>query len=310
MSDFTALRAGQDSLSGDARALFLKVATPEVLQAYLNETVFRGKTQMRSISSGKSTQHIVSGTGTADYHTPGAEVDGDTVPYTEKVIAVDDELVAARFIPSVDEFMAHYDIRSIHTREMGDAIAQRFDRNVAQTIVLASRASASVSTGFGGGSVTDADFLTSGDDLVAGIFECAETFDEKYIPKSERYVAVLPEQYYNLVLAAKVTNQDYTEGVNGGVNTGRIVRVAGIQVVASNNVPRTNIASGPSTYQGNFTNTAGFAWHPSCVGTTMLEDLSLSIDWMPRNRGWLLQAANLLGHGILRPESAIELKLA
>lgn len=307
---FNPSRPGQDNLSGDARALFLKVATPEVLQQFLKKTVFRSKTRIRTISSGKSAQHIVSGTGTADYHTPGATLVGTPIGWSEKVISVDDELVADRFIASVDEAIAHYDIRGVHTREMGDALAQKFDQAVARCISLAARSAATITGGNGGGEVEDAQFLTSGDDLVAGIFEAAEIFDEKNVPEDERYVAVLPEQYYNLILAAKVTNQDYTEGTNGGVNTGRIVKVAGLQVVKTNNVPRTAVATGPAAYQGDFTNVAGLCWHPSAVGTTMLQDMSMSVDWIAQNRGYLMQAAYLLGHGTLRPEAAIELVLS
>lgn len=311
MSDFTTpVRAGQDNLAGDARALFLKVATPEILQQFLKKTVFRGKSSLRTISSGKSAQHIVTGTGTADYHVPGTEIDGDAVPYSERVISLDDELVAARFIPSVDEAIAHYEIRSVHTREMGDALAQAFDRNMARVIVLASRAAATVSTGDGGSSATDAAYLTTADNLVAGIFEAAQKFDEKNIPEDERYVAVLPDQYYNLVNAAKVVNHDYTMGANGGMDTGRVMQIAGLTIVKTNNLPRTVISTGPAAYQGSFTNTAAVAWHPSAAGTTMRLDMSTNLDWIPRNRGYLMQAAYLLGHGILRPESAFEFKLA
>lgn len=307
MSNMTAVRPGSNNGGGDKLELYLKMFSGEVLMQFHNRTIFRSRHSVRTIASGKSAQHIVTGIGTASYHTVGTELVGTGLLASERTISIDDQLVADRFLANFDEAMSQYDMRSPLSRDIGYALANQFDKNVAQTLCLSARASATVTGGSGGGNSSHADNDTSGDQIVAAIFDAAENFDTKNVPEDGRVVALRPEQYYLIVNAAKVTNQDYTTSVNGGVDTGRIIRVAGLEIVKSNNVPAANIATGPAAYQGDFSKTYGIAWHREAAGTTMLKDLQVESDYLIRNQGTLLVGKYLLGHGILRPECAFEI---
>ena len=90
-------------------------------------------------------QFPASGLASAADHTPGAELTGVALDHSEKVITVDDLLVAHAFIAKIDEAMNHYDVRSIYSTELADALAQTYDKNVAQNIILAARASSPIS---------------------------------------------------------------------------------------------------------------------------------------------------------------------
>jgi len=56
MADANASRLGQIKGAGDARALFLKLWSGEVLTVYDAATVMKEKTRVRNITSGKSAQ--------------------------------------------------------------------------------------------------------------------------------------------------------------------------------------------------------------------------------------------------------------
>lgn len=305
-------------------ALFLKVFAGEVLTAFAEANVMMDKHQIRSIQSGKSATFPVTGKASAYYHTPGNLIDGKTINHAEKVITIDNLLVAPAFIASIDEAKNHYDVRSVYSTEIGRALASQADRHVLQVAVLAARASATI-TGGNGGSViyaddagfgsTAADF-TKGDDIARALYLAAQRLDEKDVPDGDRYFFVKPEGYYALVDSQKAINRDWNPDSNGSFAEGRVFRVAGIQIVKTNHLPSTNITSGvdggdaQQKYKGDFSDTFGVVMHKSAVGTVKLLDLALEAEYKIEYQGTLMVAKYAMGHDVLRPESAIEISKA
>jgi hypothetical protein len=81
--------------------------------------------------------------------------------------------------------------------------------------------------------------------------------------------------------------------------------------VKSNNPPfGTNVNTGPAAYQVDATNSIAIAWHRGAIGTLKRADISVRADYDPRRLGTLLNSMYLMGHGLLRPQSAVELKTA
>ena len=309
MANAVPSRPGQKDGSGDDDALFLKVFSGEVLTAFEETNVFMARTRVRTITSGKSAQFPVHWKGSAAYHTPGAELVGTTVNANEILITVDDLLVADRFLDTLDDAKNHYDYRSILSRDTGRELAKQFDLHVAQTGVITARASAQVSGGFGGSAITDGDADTSGSSLMGSIFDAAQTLDEKDVPDDDRWVYVRPAQYYNLVETDKALNRDF--GGNPGVfSDGTIFRIAGVGIVKTNNIPITDISGDLAKDNGNVSTTVALVMHESAVGTVKLMDLSTEMEWDIRRQGWLIIAKYALGHGLLRPEAAVEIKTA
>jgi hypothetical protein len=83
--------------------------------------------------------------------------------------------------------------------------------------------------------------------------------------------------------------------------------LAGFEIVKTNNLPNSDVVSGPSAYQGDFTTTEGLAMHRSAVGTVKLLDLATEMDYLIEYQGNLVVAKYAIGHGILRPEAAVEI---
>jgi hypothetical protein len=269
---------------------------------------FRDKQTIREIQSGKSAQFPATGKITAAYHTPGSEIVGTTINQNERVITIDDLLIADVFISNIDEAKSHFDVRSEYTNQLGDALAQAFDTNSAQVGILAARASATITGQLGGSAITSANVRTVGADLSAALFDAAEDLDDRDVPEMERYAFLLPAQYYLAVQQTDLINKDYA-GL-GSIAAGVVDSVAGLKVVKTNNLPQTNITTGPSAYQGDFTNTAFLVWQRGAIGTVQLMSLAMESAYDIRRQGTLMVAKYAIGHGILRPHCAVEVKVA
>ncbi|MER8421855.1 hypothetical protein [Mesorhizobium sp. M0199] len=301
---------GQANGTGALDANFVKVATGEILTAFSRTVEYADKHMVRNISQGKSASFPVTGrTSGARYHTPGDQVLGTVAKFNERVITVDDLLLTDYFTANIYEAMNHFDSRSEMTKQLGEELAQAYDRNVARTIILASRGTNVVDNLPGGGSITNAALLTDSDQMAKAFFDAAVIFDEKYIPAGDRWGALKPAQYYALAQNTKVINRDW-DG-KGSYSDGKVVKIADIPVFKSINLPNgTNVTTGPTKYQGNFTTTAGVIFHKGAAGTVKLLDVALESEYMVSRQGTLIVAKYAVGHDKLRPECGIELKTA
>lgn len=309
--NMTVSAPGQKDGSGDARDMYLKLFAGEVLGAFSETNVAMSRHVVRTISAGKSAQFPATWKATAAYHTPGDMIVGQVINGNERVITIDDQLVSSVFIADIDEALTHFDVRSEYAKQCGASLAKVLDQNILQVGVLSARASATVSGGNGGTVITSASSKTDADALVAAAFDAAQAMDEKDVPSQERYLFLKPDQYYLLVnSSSKVIHRDYNPSPNGSIAKGEILSVAGLEIVKTNNLPSTNITTGPTAYRGDFRTLSALAMHRSACGTVKLVDLAVESDYMLQNLGTLVVAKLAVGHGILRPESAVEIKTA
>ena len=313
MANATPSRIGQALGAGDTRALFLKVFSGEVLTTFNAKTVMKDKVRVRNISSGKSAQFPAIGKTTAAYHTPGTELTGNAIQQDEKVITIDDLLVANTFISKIDEAMSHFEVRSEYSTQMGQALAQTYDRNLFSLAVKAARDP----SGLGNGAVGqgDAESVSIGatptiDTIIAQILEAAQKFDEKNVPEGDRYVFVSPDVYWGLVSSDKLLNRDFG-GQNGVYSDGTVLKVAGMQIVKTNNLSvdhTTATVDYSSKYGVNASDTKALILHPQALGTVKLLDLASEMEYDIRRQGTLMVSKMAVGHGVLRPECIIELR--
>jgi hypothetical protein len=176
-------------------------------------------------------------------------------------------------------------------------------------IVLAARASATVTGANGGTAIVDADAATNFDSLVASIFDAATALVEKDVPEQDRFIVLRPAQYFGLIGSGNKAIQKEVGG-EGSIAGGTIFRLAGMPIVKSNHLPKTNVATGPAAYQGNFTTTVAAVYQRGSVGTLKLRDLAMEEEYQMRYQGTMVLAKYCVGHGILRPECAVEIKSA
>ena len=261
---------------------------------------------------------------------------------TEKIITIDKMLVASTFLANIDDVKNHYDIRSVYANELGKALAVRFDTALAKVFIAAARSSANLSASAAGSildisqnafvavGATNADVTDpSGAELVAALFSAAQRMDENDVPSDGRFCVLRPQEYYRLITGADDSNSfSLTSAINkdiggaGSLAAGNIPQIAGISIFKSNHIPSTDLSStstgdGASNndvfgtngvgYNGDFTNTKGIVSHSAAVGTVKLLDLATESEYQIERQGTLFVAKYAMGHGVLRPECAIEL---
>lgn len=349
--DTSPSRVGQVNSAGAVDALFLKKFAGEILTTFEENNIFKGLHTIRTIENGKSAQFPVTGIASANYYTPGQNIaDGGNsylsdIKKNEKIITIDDVLLASTFLSSIDDVKNHYDIRSIYASELGKALALRFDTAIAKVFIAAARETTPGVTGGKVGGVLDVSanaMGTPGDgsddsdnsdptgaELVAALFTAAQKLDENDVASDGRFCVLRPQEYYKLitggsgglVIGSSAVNKDV--GGLGSVASGTVPQVAGINIFKSTHLPSTDlsaVSSGDgaasndvfggsgSGYNGNFTNSLGIVAHPSAVGTVKLLDLATESEYQMERQGTLFIAKYAMGHGILRPECAIELQ--
>ena len=81
----------------------------------------------------------MTGTVQANYHTAGNEITGQAIKHNEKVINIDDMLLADVFVAEVEELKNHYDVRAEYSKEMGQALANKVDKHLLSLAILASK---------------------------------------------------------------------------------------------------------------------------------------------------------------------------
>ena len=317
MANASVSQIGKVNNAGTADALFLKQFSGEVLTSFEQATVTADKHMVRTIASGKSAQFPVMGRSSASYHTPGNEITGTALNHAEKVITINDLLISNHFIANIDEAKNHYDVRSVYSSEMGRALAFQMDKHVLQTMLQAAAASANVGdSGYAAGTIiTDADSNTNANSLIGSIFDAAEALDDAYVPSEGRFCFLKPEQYYLLANASNAVNVDFSG--RGSIADGSVPQVAGINLIKTPHLPTGNVtgtgvdaggAGGAQAVDGS--NTTAIIAHTSSVGTVKLMDLAVESEYDIRRQGTLMVAKYAMGHGVLRPEAAVQIQTA
>ena len=244
------LAGGQTPTTDQRRALYLNLFSGEMFKGFQHNAIARDLVMKRTLKNGKSLQFIYTGRTTAEYHTPGNAILGNSdgaPPVAEKTITVDDLLISSAFVYDLDETLSHYDLRSEISRKIGYALAEKYDRLIFRAIARGARAASPVSaTNFvepGGtqirvGSTTNESDAFSSSALVAAFYDAAAAMDEKGISGDGRVGVLNPRQYYELIQAVGsngLVNRDETGPALQGGNG--IIEIAGIKIYKSMNIP-------------------------------------------------------------------------
>jgi hypothetical protein len=325
MANASPVSVGRVNASGSEDALFLKVFSGEVLTSFEQASVTAGAEMVRSISNGKSATFPVMGRVGAAYHTAGAEITGSDVNHNEKVITINDLLLSSVFLSNIEEAKNHWDVRSAYSTEIGRALAFQKDKHVLQTIGQAAQSATNVTGGDAGTVLTNTGIAsgtaaTAANAMIDSLFDAASNLDSHYVPKEGRKCFIRLEEYYKLANATNAVNIDFSGGANGGVAEGKVMKVAGIELIPTPHFISANITTGQpdagtsasvaNPQAVNLSNYVALVCHPSAAGTVKLMDLAVESEYDIRRQGTLMVAKYAMGHGVLRPEAAIGIKEA
>ncbi len=313
------------------RALFLKLGSAEVLSAFEEYCVFKGKTKERNIRGGKSMAFPISGKQVAAYHQPGTEITGatnDPSDLNERILTLDSLMIADAAIAEVDELMAYWPARQEITRELGRALAYEYDKRVARIIYAAANNSTeplakAINTGRTGSTVTlGADYTGAsatrqekGDALVNAIFDARIAMEQKDVPTDNLYAVFGPDDYYAITMSSRAINTDFNSGGgNGTIADGKTLMVAGIPLYSSNHVvqPDYTLVAGDcnAEYAQDLSSNKGLVFHKDCAGVLTMLSPALQVtsgDWNVSHQSTLMVARQNIGMGVLRAECAVSI---
>ena len=243
-------RPGQANSSGDARALYLKLFSGEMFKGFQHNTIARDLVMKRTLQNGKSLQFIYTGRTTAEYHTPGNAILGNTdgaPPVAEKTITIDDLLISSAFVYDLDETLSHYELRGEISKKIGYALAEKYDRLIFRAITRGARAASPITksnfvepggTQIRVGTTTNASDAYNAQKLVTAFFDAAAAMDEKGVSQEGRVGILNPRQYYALIQEVGNNGLINRDQQGTGLQSGQgIVEIAGIKIYKSMNIP-------------------------------------------------------------------------
>lgn len=317
MSAYTASRVLQNKGAGDTEALGLKKAANEILAAFNSKTVLKDKHIVKQANGQISIQFPAIGKANAAYHTPGAELTGGAIESGEVVITIDDLLVSDTFLAKIDLAKAHFNVQPEYTFQLGDALAQTYDRNLFSMAIKSCRAGDTGPTSDHGAAVTDNIGLTpTVSDLKTAFYDAQVAWDEGDVPEDWRYAFVPPSVASTLAQDTTITSGDFDKrGVNDLVR-GQIGELAGFKIIKTNNMAVDHTASTdyPDTagakYGAAATDTKILFMHRNALGTAELMGVRMEHEYSVRHKGTLLTADMAVGHGVLRPDMIREARAA
>lgn len=241
---------GQSNLSGDKRALYLKLFSGEMFKGFQNNTIARDLIMKRTLKNGKSLQFIYTGRTKSEFHTPGNSILGDSngaPPVAEKTITIDDLLISSAFVYELDEVLSHYDLRSEISRKIGYALAEKYDRLAFRAVARGARqASPITATGYvepGGtqirvGSTTNDSDAYGPSNLQQAFYDAAAALDEKGVSSDGRVAVLNPRQYYELIQFVGTSGLVNRDVQGTALQSGQgIIEIAGIKIYKSMNIP-------------------------------------------------------------------------
>ena len=243
-------RPGQLNAANDARALYLKLFSGEMFKGFQRNAIARDLVMKRTLKNGKSLQFIYTGRTTAEYHTPGNAILGNTdgaPPVAEKTITVDDLLVSSAFVYELDETLAHYELRGEISKKIGYALAEKYDRLIFRAISKGARIASPITkanfiepggTQIQVGAGSDANDSLVSANLVTAFYDAAAALDEKGISGDGRVAVLNPRQYYALIKDVNGNHLINRDVQGTALQSGEgIIEIAGIKIYKSMNVP-------------------------------------------------------------------------
>lgn len=266
MTNVNLTRPGQANQAGDSRALLLKLFTGEVYESFRNNLIAKNLVQSRTLRNGREAQFIHTGKMTAGFHTPGSPILGNGTgtngapAQAETTITVDQLLISSAFLYELDEVLAHYDLRGPISRQIGQALAEHYDRRIFRVLDRAATAAAPVTGEPGGFTVKlGANNEYNAQAIVDGFFEAAAVLDERSAPREGRVAVLSPRQYYSLISSVdtNILNREIGN-TQGNLNSGEgLYEIAGIKIYKSNNLPflgKYGTSTGPTIENTDATN--------------------------------------------------------
>ena len=230
-----------------------RVFMGEVLTAFNNRTLAEKLVHVKTLTSGVSGRFPVLGTLKASdvkSHTPGAEIDLNTIEANERVITINGVEYTSILEDGYESKILDFNAMPQYTQALGYALADKLDVTLFALLYTACT-DATKSLGIAGqpdGSwVYNTDILAGttarlrGEAHVTAILEASATMKKNNVPGDKVYITSV-DRFIEIAQDDRILNKFYNKsGENGGIDSfGDMLKIGDIKVMWSNNLTLLN----------------------------------------------------------------------
>lgn len=278
LDNFQVVRPNLPAGGSDPLGLIIEQYTGLVEGTIQRNSVLSKWIPMRTLKGTATAQNYAVGGATLKAIVPGETPDGDTSTFNKNTVTVDTHILARHYIPELDTFQTQFDERAELAREQGEKVSKFLDQAF---LIQAAKAAASATssygavTGFTGGSTA----TLTGAETDPAVVEAAlldlykqMALKDVDVSSGDFLTVVTPALFYALLESERVINVNYVTSKGTKVENGFVFKSFGVPVVASNNLPTTNITShllsnsrNGNAYNGDFTKLRGVLLSPRAL---------------------------------------------
>lgn len=346
MPAVNATRFGANAGGSDDTALFLKTYMGVFTEAWRSATFLwdapGNLIHRETVENGKSFQHLMwADLPDPENFVPGNELLGQQFEVEEGTVTVDQYLVSHNYVPRDQMKLSHFKILPRLARSQARRLGRAYDGRVMRLAALGARQTTAVTKNglaihSGGNRVTRAGAgaaatdpvlayprtATGAANLRADLRTLALREDQDNIPRgtARRGIFFTPEMNDVLTFdtTAQVFSRDYIQDQNNQqkreVNLIEGFTVMGLPNFSSNGgpMPNSNVATGLSKYQGNFTAQTSDGIPVAItiaegedggagIGVVTFETVQQEVVYYPEKMSWLVMSYLYVGCDIMNP---------
>ena len=225
-----------EEYGGEVESQMIKTS---IMRQFINVKPVRGTDTVTNDRIGTTSLQAV---------TPGQRPAPGTVDFDNVSVKVDTIILARNNVHLLDDFQAHYDVRSELGKDHGKILGRFFD----EAICIQGVKAANIVDGDGTGGTTRlpdgwyggarVDLAAAGDELdpdklQRAVEDLAESIETKDIELEGGALFMNPTQYYVLLRNDKLISTDYSVG-NGNYAQGTVMRSTGLPIIKTNRLPQ------------------------------------------------------------------------
>lgn len=247
-------RPGQDLGTGAVDALHIDEYGGMVEGTIAKASIMRQYVPIKSIRGTDTVTNDRVGAASLQKVTPGVRPEAVPVQFSNNFVKVDTIVLARNNVALLDDFQAHFSVRSALGVEHGKIIAKFFDEAfLIQAIKCGLTDATGLPEGWVGATKVELAAASDEDDPVKlqyGIENVCLGMEENDVDLDGAILFVRPAQYYTLLRNDKLISGDYSTG-NGDYAKGMVLRSNGLRIVSTNRIPSAAITGHYLSNAGN-----------------------------------------------------------
>jgi hypothetical protein len=273
-----------------------RVYSGEVLSAFYATNILEKFVTKKTLSHGLSMSFPITNVGKDEdvkTHIAGTEIDINSTNAGERIISLRDLEYDSRFIDNKQKKVLHWDITSPATKNLGQSLAQKMDKQLA-TLLKKAVKTEGVAGQPDGSWIYDADItdtaLTAeerGNAHINAIFRANATMDTNNVPSDGRVYITDPMKWYDISQGTKVRSRDFTTK-NGGIDvfSTEVIYIGNTMVLKSNNLDLSE-------------DFIGYMFTKEAVGLVTFISIITESNYIPTRFGNLITARYCYGADVL-----------